>query len=934
MADDIISLVIKVDDKGVVKGVKNAKSLENNIKALSKSFKGGSLSQRQYYKGIKELAAATGRSETELRKFANELRRAERVQRAAAAAARLEAEARRAAAQAAREAAAAARETARLAREEAKLAREAANAARTRADANRRLRMEFREGYAAQVQLRAAQMRLSQAHRQGIISAEEYARQLARLGDSSQNSSRHMSRAGVAMQQVGYQTGDFLVQVQSGQSAMVAFGQQATQMVGALYMLPAATLASSVSILGLSVSVSVLIASLGIIIPLLTAIGAAYLKMKKANDKSADAVTYLDGKIKSITSSLEDYKALQEAIASGVSLDQLFATRGIDKAKNDLAAAKKELERFAEFTEAVGPAANPSAFIDQIKSLFGADKASKYEAAVKRVIAAETVLAELRQKEADTRADNFADSSLKLKQELEILQAQADFGKDSPQSINKELEQELRNRKSAIDARVVAGELDANAAASLKSQVERAAALLALVVSNTTAEERKAEAIKLSYEYSQRQADLAQEQKAAVEAIVATVDQETKSLKDQIDLNKLILQHGKESSEVKAFQAEQARNNYKAEKEAEGILGNNLKIIMASYDENVKITDEMYNLVDAATDLGTRLGMAFSDAINLIRQAKAEAMVGLDAFGGSGDFKYSTPTVFNKLKKTGGRKSGGGGGGKSPAEELSEYLQKKQEEARLQERLLGLFGEERDIQSELISAKEKYNGVMTTAQANELEATLRQIAADKERQAALEESNAQMQSIADTMQSSMSDAFMSMVEGTKSFKDSMKDMARAVIKQLFDILVVQKLVGSFDKSTGAKSGIVGSIMGAFGFANGGAFSGGSQIQAFANGGVVGGPTMFPMTGGKTGLMGEAGPEAIMPLKRGANGKLGVEASGGGGGTTISQNFYFTANGDESVKRIIQQEAPRIANLTQKQIMDQRRRGGNMKATFG
>jgi phage-related minor tail protein len=71
----------------------------------------------------------------------------------------------------------------------------------------------------------------------------------------------------------------------------------------------------------------------------------------------------------------------------------------------------------------------------------------------------------------------------------------------------------------------------------------------------------------------------------------------------------------------------------------------------------------------------------------------------------------------------------------------------------------------------------------------------------------------------------------------------------------------------------------------------------------------------------------------MPLKRGANGKLGVEASGGGA-ATVSQNFYFTANGDESVKRIIQQEAPRIANLTQKQIMDQRRRGGNMKATFG
>jgi len=121
-------------------------------------------------------------------------------------------------------------------------------------------------------------------------------------------------------------------------------------------------------------------------------------------------------------------------------------------------------------------------------------------------------------------------------------------------------------------------------------------------------------------------------------------------------------------------------------------------------------------------------------------------------------------------------------------------------------------------------------------------------------------------------------------------------------------------------------------MGAFGFANGGAFQGGSQIQAFANGGVVGGPTMFPMNGGKTGLMGEAGPEAIMPLKRGANGKLGVEG-GGGGAVNVVQNFNFSANGDESVKRIISQEAPKIAKLATSEIVKQRRQGGSMKAVF-
>lgn len=62
------------------------------------------------------------------------------------------------------------------------------------------------------------------------------------------------------------------------------------------------------------------------------------------------------------------------------------------------------------------------------------------------------------------------------------------------------------------------------------------------------------------------------------------------------------------------------------------------------------------------------------------------------------------------------------------------------------------------------------------------------------------------------------------------------------------------------------------------FANGASFSQG-RVMPFASGGIVSGPTYFPMRGG-TGLMGEAGPEAIMPLARGSDGKLGVRAEGG------------------------------------------------------
>ena len=79
----------------------------------------------------------------------------------------------------------------------------------------------------------------------------------------------------------------------------------------------------------------------------------------------------------------------------------------------------------------------------------------------------------------------------------------------------------------------------------------------------------------------------------------------------------------------------------------------------------------------------------------------------------------------------------------------------------------------------------------------------------------------------------------------------------------------------------------GIVKGLLPFAQGGSFAQG-RVVPFASGGVVSGPTHFPMRGG-LGLMGEAGPEAIMPLARGADGKLGVR-SAGSGSTTVVMNI--------------------------------------------
>jgi len=97
---------------------------------------------------------------------------------------------------------------------------------------------------------------------------------------------------------------------------------------------------------------------------------------------------------------------------------------------------------------------------------------------------------------------------------------------------------------------------------------------------------------------------------------------------------------------------------------------------------------------------------------------------------------------------------------------------------------------------------------------------------------------------------------------------------------------------------------------------GNVFSGGNVVP-FQRGGVVSKPTTFPLSGGRTGLMGEAGAEAVLPLKRAANGDLGVQTnvggSGGGvGGTVININNLSGASVDVRSEQIGNREVINIA----------------------
>jgi phage-related minor tail protein len=99
--------------------------------------------------------------------------------------------------------------------------------------------------------------------------------------------------------------------------------------------------------------------------------------------------------------------------------------------------------------------------------------------------------------------------------------------------------------------------------------------------------------------------------------------------------------------------------------------------------------------------------------------------------------------------------------------------------------------------------------------------------------------------------------------------DALKMVAKTMVDSVYDAAMkpVQNALGGF-----VAQGLNGLVSG---------------VMPFAKGGVVSGATQFPMKGG-AGVMGEAGPEAIMPLARGADGRLGIE--GGGRSVTVVMNI--------------------------------------------
>lgn len=153
---------------------------------------------------------------------------------------------------------------------------------------------------------------------------------------------RNTNQLGVLMQQTGYQVGDFAIQVQSGTNYMVALGQQATQLIGTFAMLAKST------------RMIALFSGLGIAVPILTAIGAYFVRAAESSDDATQ-------KVKSFSDAISDS---QSAIDRAKTSMDILGTQGLDTLRErygvltrevtDLADALADIDRKAMSLEVQG----------------------------------------------------------------------------------------------------------------------------------------------------------------------------------------------------------------------------------------------------------------------------------------------------------------------------------------------------------------------------------------------------------------------------------------------------------------------------------------------------------------------------------------------------------------------------------------------------
>lgn len=716
-----------------------------------------------------------------------------------------------------------------------------AAAEKREADQLEYLNMKYDKAYAAAKLYKSVQDEINLAMSKGVGNADQLQAQLNKLemeyaafgagttdiknrfvqqAAAVEESRKGVNKWGLLVQQTGYQAGDFLVQLQSGTNIFVAFGQQATQLVGILPMFATELGVSALALGGITLGLS-------IAIPLITAVGAYFSRTGKNSESASKNIDLLNN-------ALSEFNA--NATISVTNIDDLR-------------------DKFGKWAEEIKKTATWMAQVSSGQAL----------SALKTETMSFSVALESVQK-AQTRAVESARAYTKANADL----AQ---GMGSPETVQTFLDvySQMADEVDTLASNLGLTSYQAIVLNKALSDVKGATTMRDLADKSTLA----LDAINKMYpagailppELAKAAAELQKVQSAAAAGVTTMEDMAPALTKAQVAA------YGLASA--------MAATNTAANATLSGMI--QMEALRTKKQGQVQAVAAGFVGMPEIDNVASR------SAVNAARAAILE--------------KNNTPD----------KTSVGGAAKKDPLVEL-------QKQIALQEELNGKTETEQRVRQALGDDYSNYSPMVIKGLEDQIQ-----------KQIELEDRLKEQQGLYDTIQSSMESAFMSMVDGTKSAKDAFKSMAAAIIKELYNVLVVQRLVGSFNASTGTGSGLSGIIGGALG----GLFGGGSGYVKGMAGRADGGP----ISAGVPYMVGERGPEMIIPKSSGTVLTAGQTklALGGASNNTesyvVHNNITVTGSDSAMVRQEIAKMIPQISSATKAAMIDAKRRGGQMGNAF-
>ena len=704
------------------------------------------------------------------------------------------------------------------------------------------------------------------------------------------------NKFGMVAQQVGYQVGDFFVQVQSGTSALVAFGQQGTQLAG---LLPG--LAGAVIGIGLAVS-TMLLRSFQEASGEAKTLKEAIEGVEKSFDDYTDAIdTINDLDIHNKFGQLADDMKTAADESKRFAENMMFA--GLEQAASKLSTASEGFsgifERFWDrWTDVSG---------DVYTGMSGTELSERKnirDLGLENAISTEAMNGFTDGlKKAATSKD--AKQSFKLIKDMytAVLSSLSDEEQMALPKAGQEFIESLKSQLQILEKIVNVGrEAARERMANFKAENTELREQILLL--NTSIDFGKESDTYIETARLNKVAAYIREQQELVKTNKLTQDQADLLIKQYEELTKLEI--------VEEERIERAKELTAEIKEA-GRAMKQLGSFGTGIDKALTVALAQLNALKSGGDAGVSGRVA-----GMRQDVETKTKAALDAGGDPYDILMEQDKALKNidllettLLKINALKAAQKGSSKETGQQAVEALIR---EAKHKRDIVSLTDEQTRYEELLFKMQEDNAKKRNPLNEQQLQQEAKKIHLINEQTVELEKQKKAQEDLANTIGSAMEDSLMSMVDGTKSVKDAFRDMAADIVRHLYKVLVVQQMINSFGGMLSGSSNPILKTLGggleSYGSADGGGYTG--------NGPRSGG------LDGKGGFMMMMHPrETVIDHTKGQS----------GGQVVVNQTINVTTGVQQTVRAEIMGLMPQIQEASKAAVLDAKRRGGSFAGAF-